>query len=63
MKPSLLLADEPTGNLDRSNAMAVGQLLIDLQKQEGNMLIVVTHSQQLSELLDKRFELDDGRLN
>ncbi len=63
VKPSLLLADEPTGNLDRTNALAVGKLLIDLQQQEGNMLLVVTHSQQLSELLDRRFELDDGRLN
>jgi lipoprotein-releasing system ATP-binding protein len=61
-QPSLLLADEPTGNLDRTNAMAVGQLLIDLQQQEGNMLIVVTHSQHLADLLERRFELDDGRL-
>jgi lipoprotein-releasing system ATP-binding protein len=62
MQPKLLLADEPTGNLDRSNAQQVGKLLLDLQQQEGTLLIVVTHSQELAQMLSRRLELDDGRL-
>lgn len=61
-KPSLLLADEPTGALDRSTAHTIGQLLIDLQQQEQAMLVVVTHSLELAARMQKRFELDDGRL-
>jgi lipoprotein-releasing system ATP-binding protein len=61
-RPKLVLADEPTGNLDRSNALAVGALLVDLQKQEQAMLVVVTHSAELAELLQQRFELDEGIL-
>jgi lipoprotein-releasing system ATP-binding protein len=61
-QPALLLADEPTGSLDRTNATAVGKLLMDLQEQENTMLIVVTHSMELAELLQRQLELDDGRL-
>jgi lipoprotein-releasing system ATP-binding protein len=61
-KPILLLADEPTGNLDRDNAMAVGKLLVEMQKQENAMLIVVTHSDQLASLLMRRMNLSEGRL-
>jgi lipoprotein-releasing system ATP-binding protein len=61
-RPVLLLADEPTGNLDRANAARVGQLLLDVQKQEGLMLVVVTHSPQLAAILERRLELEDGRL-
>ncbi len=61
-KPVLLLADEPTGNLDRSTAAAVGKLLIDLQRAEKAMLIAVTHSLELAALFDKRVELDGGQL-
>lgn len=60
--PTLLLADEPTGNLDRTSAMSVGKLLLDLQQRGKTMLIVVTHSLELAELLDRRLRLDDGRL-
>ena len=61
-KPSLLLADEPTGSLDRTNAHVIGKLLLDLQKQEKTLLIVVTHSMDLANMLSRRLELDDGRL-
>src|SRR5262245_13865488 len=44
LKPTLLLADEPTGNLDRTSAHAVGELLLQLHQQERNVLVVVTHS-------------------
>jgi len=60
--PLLLLADEPTGSLDRSNALSVTQLLLDLQQQEKTMLIVVTHSSEIARLLQKQCELDDGVL-
>jgi lipoprotein-releasing system ATP-binding protein len=62
MQPTLLLADEPTGNLDRTMAAAVGRLLVELQEQESMMLIVATHSRALADLMQRRFELDDGRL-
>jgi lipoprotein-releasing system ATP-binding protein len=60
--PLLLLADEPTGNLDRTNAARVGELLLELQRQEQTMLIVVTHSQRLAETMGRQLELDDGTL-
>jgi lipoprotein-releasing system ATP-binding protein len=62
LKPILLLADEPTGNLDRTNANSIGRLLIDLQQQEQTMLLVVTHSTELATLMQRRYELDDGHL-
>jgi len=60
--PTLLLADEPTGSLDRTNAAAIGKLLLDLQQQEETLLVVVTHSMELANLMGRRLELDDGRL-
>jgi lipoprotein-releasing system ATP-binding protein len=60
--PKLLLADEPTGNLDRRTAESVGELLLELQRQEKLMLIVVTHSQPLAERIGRRMELVEGRL-
>jgi len=61
-RPSLLLADEPTGNLDRHSAEAVGDLLLELGREENAMLIVVTHSAELATRLPRRCELVDGRL-
>jgi lipoprotein-releasing system ATP-binding protein len=61
-QPALVLADEPTGNLDRTNAAAVGQLLLEMQQAENSMLVVVTHSQDLAALFGRRMELDDGKL-
>ena len=62
LKPTLLLADEPTGNLDRTNAQAVGELLLELHRQENTVLVVVTHSAELAKLLPRRFEMNDGTL-
>jgi lipoprotein-releasing system ATP-binding protein len=62
LKPVLLLADEPTGNLDRKNAESVGELLLELHRQENNILIVVTHSPDLAKLLPKRMEVNDCAL-
>ncbi len=61
-KPRLLLADEPTGNLDRSSARAVGELLLELHRQEKTILVVVTHSSDLAKFLPRRLEMDEGRL-
>jgi lipoprotein-releasing system ATP-binding protein len=61
-RPSLLLCDEPTGNLDRSSADAVATLLLDLHSAANTMLVVVTHSQQLAERFPVQYEMDGGRL-
>ena len=62
LKPALLLADEPTGNLDRTNARSVGELLLQLHQQERNVLVVVTHSADLANLFPRRYEMNDGAL-
>jgi lipoprotein-releasing system ATP-binding protein len=61
-RPQLLLADEPTGNLDRDNAASLAKLLVALQKREGAMLLVVTHSHDLAAMLQRRYEINAGRL-
>ncbi len=63
-RPRLLLADEPTGNLDRSNAQSMGELLAEIVTEAENdaMLVVVTHSQSLAKFCDRRFEMDDGQV-
>src|SRR4051794_33283988 len=60
--PVLLLADEPTGNLDRHTARAVGQLLLDLHRQEQTILVVVTHSQELADGFPRVLLMEDGTL-
>ncbi len=60
--PLVLLADEPTGNLDRSTGERVGRLLVELQEQEQTILVVATHSPRLAAMMGRRLELDDGRL-
>jgi lipoprotein-releasing system ATP-binding protein len=62
-QPRLVLADEPTGNLDRNNALAIGELLRELHRQEATILVVVTHSMELARLFERRFEVIDGRLS
>jgi lipoprotein-releasing system ATP-binding protein len=62
-QPALLLADEPTGNLDRTNAASIGRLLLEVAAERQMMLIAVTHSQELAGALSRRMELDDGRLH
>ena len=61
-KPSLVLADEPTGNLDRTTAELVANLLAELHRADDCVLLVVTHSERLAERFDRRFELLDGCL-
>lgn len=59
-KPSLILADEPTGNLDYANAQAVFEILSDLQKDFNTALLMVTHDRQLAQLADKQLALQNG---
>lgn len=60
--PSLLLCDEPTGNLDQATADSVASLLFELHHEEKNILIVVTHSLELAKRFDTRLRLENGRL-
>jgi lipoprotein-releasing system ATP-binding protein len=61
-KPALILADEPTGNLDRKTAAIVADLFFELQRSEGATMVVVTHSQELAARFKRRAELVDGKL-
>ena len=61
-QPLLLLCDEPTGNLDHASAETVGSLLLDLQKDQQTILIVVTHNAELAAKFPKRYQLIDKRL-
>jgi lipoprotein-releasing system ATP-binding protein len=60
-KPGLLLCDEPTGNLDEGTAEEVAELLFELRQQEGNTLVVITHSPELAARFPRRAQLKDGR--
>jgi lipoprotein-releasing system ATP-binding protein len=62
MQPLLLLADEPTGNLDRTTATTIMDLLLEIQRVEQTMMIVVTHSAELAARCQRRQEMDEGRL-
>lgn len=60
--PVLLLADEPTGNLDRNTAESIGTLLLELYREQNTLLICVTHSEELARRFPRRCHLNDGRL-
>jgi len=62
-QPQLLLADEPTGALDHASATALGQLLVELNQEEGVTLIVVTHAMDLAKRMGKVLRIEDGKLN
>ncbi|HVT58445.1 MAG TPA: ABC transporter ATP-binding protein [Thermoanaerobaculia bacterium] len=59
-RPALLLCDEPTGSLDHATAEAATELLFELQRQEGTMLVIATHSRPLAARCARRLELRDG---
>jgi ABC-type lipoprotein export system ATPase subunit len=61
-QPQLLLADEPTGSLDHASAQQLGQLLLELNREEGVTLIVVTHARDLAQRMGRVLELRDGAL-
>jgi lipoprotein-releasing system ATP-binding protein len=62
LQPSLVLCDEPTGNLDRQAAATVADLLVSLHRQQKSILVVVTHSAELASRFNARFELKDRGL-
>lgn len=61
-KPRLVLADEPTGNLDEASANAVFDLMLDLVRDTGAGLLMVTHSERLAARLDRRLHLSAGQV-
>jgi lipoprotein-releasing system ATP-binding protein len=61
-KPLIVMADEPTGNLDSANAEAIHQLFVQLRHQLGQTFILVTHNKDLASLADRNLEMLDGRI-
>jgi putative ABC transport system ATP-binding protein len=61
-QPTLILADEPTGNLDSKNGEIVFRLLRDLSRSEKTTVVIVTHDQSIADKADKVFRLSDGKL-
>lgn len=62
-KPPIILADEPTGSLDRQNAFAVYRMLVQLARERGSAVLLVTHDEGLVSDVDSRFQLEGGRLH
>ena len=61
-RPDILLADEPTGNLDAANGTAIMDLLFSLNERHGSTLILVTHAAELAQRCDRVIGLEDGRV-
>jgi lipoprotein-releasing system ATP-binding protein len=62
LNPTVLLCDEPTGNLDRTSGNAVAELLLNLHAERQTILVTVTHSAALAERFATRYDMDGGRL-
>ena len=62
-KPSIVLADEPTGNLDSDTSESIYVLLRDINKEYGTTFIIITHDQRIAEKTDRIVEIKDGRIN
>lgn len=61
--PSCVLMDEPTGNLDRGNAQAIQNLMLELSRESSTSFIVVTHDSSVAESMDSIYELSNGKLH
>jgi putative ABC transport system ATP-binding protein len=61
-RPPILLADEPTGNLDGSTGRKILEILADLRRREGTTLVLVTHDPAVAALASRRIHLRDGRI-
>ncbi len=60
--PSIIMADEPTGNLDSANAKELHQLFIDLRDQFNQTFLIVTHNEELAQMSDRILQMKDGRI-
>jgi len=60
--PDLILADEPSGNLDSKNAIDLHNLFFKLRKDVGQTFVIVTHNEELARMSDRKIELKDGRI-
>ena len=60
--PSIIFADEPSGNLDSQTADQLHQLFFDLRNQYGHTFVIVTHNKELAEKADRKIELFDGKI-
>ncbi|MFM2337746.1 MAG: hypothetical protein RL115_939 [Bacteroidota bacterium] len=60
--PAIILADEPTGNLDSANAKELHQLFFDLRKQFNQTFLIVTHNEELAQLSDRVLHMKDGKI-
>ena len=63
MKPELILADEPTGNLDSENSLMISKILFNYVREEGSSLIIVTHDTKLANKTDRKIKIKDGKFN
>jgi lipoprotein-releasing system ATP-binding protein len=61
-KPDIIMADEPTGNLDSANAKELHQLFFDLRKQFNQTFLIVTHNEELAKLSDRVLQMKDGKI-
>jgi lipoprotein-releasing system ATP-binding protein len=61
-EPKIILADEPTGNLDGANAESVFELMLELNRERGTSLVVVTHDMRLANRMERVYEIEAGRL-
>jgi ABC-type lipoprotein export system ATPase subunit len=61
--PEILLADEPTGNLDTKRSVEIVRILQDLSRDEGFTVIMVSHNPELAGKADRQFEMRDGRIS
>ena len=63
MKPELILADEPTGNLDSENSEIISEILFKYVKEEGSSLIMVTHDEKLADKAQRKIKIKDGKID
>ena len=63
MKPELILADEPTGNLDSENSKMIADILFNFAKEEGSSLIIVTHDSKLANKAKRKIKIKDGKID
>lgn len=61
-RPSIIMADEPTGNLDSANAKAIHDLFLDLRKQFDQTFVMITHNEELAKMTDRTLIMKDGRI-